>query len=215
VRAANAKQTGSVRGVLGERIRFAREQQEMTMGMVRVRGGPSKGYQSDVENGNKSEVRAPTLSRWVRVLKVTHAFVRGEIPHYHSDPDACRGLALDVGDSVRSHLCTPEWQEMTALDMQRQVMSLVATTSKQVPRAVLAYVLNLDLVVLDKMIQGEIPIPKEQIAALAGMTRLSEALLMGGPLDDADLLQGYLEALHLAHQKRIPPSELRTLVENW
>ncbi|MGE5674467.1 MAG: hypothetical protein ACM3XM_11335, partial [Mycobacterium leprae] len=84
-------------GLNGERIRWARTQQERTLRWIEANGGPSVGYQSEVEQGHKREVRSATLGTWVQLLHVTESFVRGEFPRYREHPDECHGLAADAG----------------------------------------------------------------------------------------------------------------------
>jgi transcriptional regulator with XRE-family HTH domain len=134
--------------VVGERLKWAREQQELTMQYVEDHGGPAKGYQSEVEKGKKTEVTAGKLGTWCRVLNVTPAFARGKVPRLEPkepwEPWICRGLAGWVEPVIRQH--HPELLDDTLLPYERvrSVLKLIAT-SEELPLPVLAWVMALDV----------------------------------------------------------------------
>lgn len=176
---------------------------------VSLNGGPCKGYQSEVERGKKHEVSAATLTVWVARLKVTLAFVREELERYHSDPDRYQGLAGDVGHWVAEH--REEWVQLSGADRLRYVLRRI-TLSRHFTPVVLAYHLHLDLRVLDEMILGRLPIPPEQVRALAGLTGVPVATLVGE--SDEVVLPGQWQAvLELAMRKGIKPDELKRWIE--
>lgn len=187
-------------GVHGELIQWARNEQELTMRWVRDHGGPSLGYQSEVEHLKKDEVRSELLVTWVGLLNVTERFVRGQIPRYADDPAACRGLAADVAPQVMA-----EQERLAGLDPMervREVLRMITRTSRQLPRVVLAYVLSLSLPSLDGILLGEIPIQMELVKAVSDLTGVSESFLRTG--------QGLNESFPLTAELRAAIEEAET-----
>lgn len=229
----------SISRVHGDRLRWARVQQSLTMREVRVRGGPSLSYQSEVENGVKEEVHVDLLNAWVRALNVTEEFARGNIQRCDVDPEACRGLAEDVGELIASgRTDLPAWSSLTARDRTRHVLKLITFTSPRFPRVVLAYTLGLSLKTLDDMILGQHPVMKSHMQVISALTALPEsfftqgqlfaarsqvlpgwgdsaatALLTVQELQELVALRQYLPALRLARRAGITPSELQKLVD--
>jgi transcriptional regulator with XRE-family HTH domain len=215
--------------VRGERIKWVREQLELTMRQVKERGGPSLGYQSEVEHGKKVEVRSDVLSDWIRTLGVNESFVRGEIPRYIDDPAACRGLAADVAHLIASgqvrHI---EWVELSGLERARQVLWLVSTRSRKLPRVVLAWVLGIEVATLDAMVNGQVPLVQWAMQSLVELTTLSEeffkfgvvgrlseeaALETAAALAEPDAVeQAYRDIIDLALRRGLTPAGLRALV---
>lgn len=210
----------SVHGVRGDLIQWARKQQEITMRIVRERGGPCLGYQSEVENGKKSEVRSELLASWVSALGVTQAFARGEVPVYHIAPETCRGQAADIVTRVIEG--GPQWVELTAETRASRVLCLIADHSRLLPRVVLAHLLGAQLTTLDAMMLGQHPINKATIHALCDLTTLGQRFFAYGdlPQPDADqpepLLptEDYLQVIRLAQRQHVTPDQLASLLQS-
>jgi hypothetical protein len=189
----NGKDGGDLQtiGIRGDLIRWARSQQQLSTRYVRDRRGPSLGYQSEVENGKKSEVRSSVLARWIDVLNITEAFARGQIPPYSQDPSACRGLAGDVGELVK--LGSPTailWLELDTCDRVIQLLRLITRESRNLPRVVLAYVLGLELASLDALLLAKLPVTQQHLQITAHLTTLPPLFLLSGQRDDAAVLEG-------------------------
>lgn len=196
--------------ISGEALRYAREQKRLTMREVEDLGGPSFGYQSDVERGRKPNVSKQKLDPWVAILDISVAFARGAIPRFDRNPAACQGLAADVGAWVLKQMAMPEWASLTTLQRLQVVLDRVANHSERFNPVMLAYALRLEVDVLREMIAGTQYIPDLQIPALTALTGLPEAVLRGA---DPDLMQAYLEAVTLAHCKGISPGQLKAMVD--
>lgn len=205
-------------GVRGDLLRWARQQQGLSTRSLKDRGGPSLGYMSEVENRKKSEVRSDVLVRWTQLLGITETFARGQIPRYHYDPAACRGLAADVGSLIMSDT-KRNWASLSPLERCRQVLVLIAQKSRQLPPTVLAYVLDVELDTLVYMINGTHPIMREQMRALADLTSLPEGFFKYGVLMHGSqgeiVLQEMLTVLQPAVAAGMTVSELHSLIQRW
>jgi transcriptional regulator with XRE-family HTH domain len=197
------------RSLRGDLIQWSREQQRLTMRWVAEHGGPCLGYQSEVENGKKVEVRSDKLGRWTKLLNVTEPFVRGLVPRYTDDPDACRGLAADVGKLVGSR--PVNWPALSSLERARRVLCLVSQESRQLPRVVLAHVLTLEVQTLDAYMSGELPLAKRLVEVLGDLTTLPENFFKYGVLEQPD--DDYQPALEAARARGISPDALLRLIE--
>lgn len=155
------------------------------MRWIQEHGGPSLGYQSEVETLKKREVSSEVLSTWLSLLNITEAFARGEIPTYAEDPNACRGLAGDVGALVQSGAPDlPDWGSLSTLDRARHLLHQVSARSAKLPRLVLAHTLGVELKSLEAMIDGTAPIVLHQLQALTGLTALPEEFFKTGRLGE-------------------------------
>lgn len=182
------------------------------MRVVSARGGPSASFQSEVEQEKKSEVHPDVLARWIEVLRITEEFARGEIPTYHMHPDRCRGLAADVVPLVeanRQHLSTLETNDRVS-----EVIRTIVRCSGRLPRVVLAYVLSIDVSVLEDMIAGMYPLLPVHIKAVACITTIPEVFLLkgkgqviGAPLEE------FLPAIDLARSRGLSGKDLLLLVQ--
>lgn len=207
------QRNGSLRGDL---IKWAREEQQLTMRWVADHGGPCLGYQSEVENQKKAEVRSEILSAWIRAINVTEPFVRGHVPRYLVDPDRCQGMAADVGRLIASGQAGPrDWTALTALERARETLCLISRESRQLPRVVLGHVLGLSLESLDAIMAGSLPVVKDLMLALVALTGLPESFFTHGILpvdaDEADYRE-YQGALALARSLRLSPVQLEALI---
>lgn len=198
---------GSLRGDL---IKWAREEQRLTMRWVSDHGGPCLGYQSEVENQKKAEVRWDKLTPWIKALHVTEPFVRGHLPRYIDDPGACRGVAADVGRLIRES--SENWAALPFGERARQALCLVSRESRQLPRVVLAHVLGLKLESLDAIMSGDMPMPPHLLEALCELTALPRSFFDYG-LRVAEAPADYATAVEAARQRGITPEELLRLVE--
>lgn len=172
--------------VVGERLKWAREQQNLTMENVQERGGPAKGYQSEVETGKKSEVSSQKLGSWCRALGVTPAFARDLVPRL--DPKApsgrCRGLAGWVEPDLRQRL--PEFQAMTPPERVRQVLRMIVKSS-DLPTVVLAHVMALEVPALLNLLYDQSITPTEiQMRQVAILTAIPTRFFRYGELDPED-----------------------------
>ncbi len=182
------------------------------MRQVRDQGGPSPGYQCEVEQGLKTEVRSDMLASWTRALGVTESFARGQIPVYHTNPGACRGLAGHVVARVAASRI--EWKLLSPTERLRRVLHFMIDEPTPLPRTVAAYTLGLELSSFDAMMLGHMPIMPAQRRALADLTTLHDGFFNHGELesvDDQELIGRYLPALRLAQRAGITPEELEKL----
>lgn len=199
--------------VNGQLIKWAREQQGITLRSVLDRGGPSIGFQSEVERGRKTEVSSKTLQTWVRVLGVTENFARGQVPRYGEAPLACKGLACDVLGQIR---IGPEWVNLSPSDRLRLVLQQIATSSRKVPRVVLAYVLGIELQTLDRIIHGPFVVAPWMAKAASDLTSLPEDFFVSVSsqvLGEMDQLNSYRVVVSKAVQLGITPQDLLDMVE--
>lgn len=198
--------------VQGELLQWAREQQELTMRYVNDRGGPSLGYQSEVERGIKQEVSTEILASWVRILGVTPAFARGQVPSYRQNPRDSAGLARSVALSIaegRPH--HPDWRALSPEERMREVLRLIVRECPSLPRVVLAHVLGVSLAALDGMMMGVHPIMREPAQAIAALTTLPDSFWSYGEVErpeESGLVIRYLVPLRLAEQEGISPEEI-------
>lgn len=194
-------------GVRGDRIHWARTQQGITMRWIKDHGGPSLGYQSEVEHGKKSEVRSELLFAWARLLNVTEPFLRGQLSRYDERPGSCRGLAGNTGLILMGR--RPDWAHMGPMERTQEVLRLTALESPQLPRVVLAYVLGLELNTLDEMMIGKLPLVKNLVLKLADLTALPMQFFMTGQVSVED---DYLEAIREAKAAGLSPDDLCRLI---
>lgn len=198
--------------VQGELLQWAREQQELTMRWVNDQGGPSLGYQSEVERGIKQEVSSDVLAEWVRILGVTTPFARGQVPHFRENPAGCAGMARLVALSIaQGPPDSPDWKAMNPEERMREGLHLIVRECSNLPRVVLAHVLGVSLVTLDGMMLGSHPILREPAQAIAALTTLPDPFWVHGQVerpDESDLVARYLEPLRLARQAGITPEEM-------
>ena len=198
--------------VRGDLLSKARREQGITMQWIRDRGGPSPAYQCEVEHGTKTEVGSQVLAVWVRLLKVTEAYARGQIAQYHQDPVACRGLAAHVRERVVDSGIPPEvWSSMDPVVRARRVLELVVQAPTPLPKVVLAHTLGVRLEVVEGMLDGTLPIMPAVIKALSDLTTLPERFFKHGITDserETDLLVKYGGALREAEELGISPDEL-------
>lgn len=198
--------------VQGELLQWAREQQEMTMRWVNDRGGPSLGYQSEVERGIKQEVSSDVLAAWVAILGVTTPYARGHVPRFRDDPTGCAGLArpvaLTIAEGGRHH---PDWKALHPEERMRQVLKLIVGDCPALPRVVLAHVLGVGVATLDAIMLGAHPIMREPAQAIAALTTLPDTFWVYGEIPqpgESELILRYLPAVRLAHHKGISPEEM-------
>lgn len=198
--------------VVGKLLQWARDEQSYTMRWVHEHGGPSPGYQSEVERGLKQEVSSEVLGNWVHILGVTPAFARGQVPTYHENPIACAGLArsiaLAIAEGRPDH---PDWAALDPMERVRQVLCLISQQCHNLPRVVLAHVLGLSLPALDAMMLGHHPILREPAQAIALLTTLDDAFWHYGERelpDESTLLHRYLTPIRLANQVGITPEQM-------
>lgn len=202
------------RSLRGDLMKWAREEQGLTMRWVADHGGPCLGYQSEVENKKKAEVRWDKLTSWIRAINVTEPFVRGRIPRYNDDPDGCRGLAADIGKWVVDS--DADWVSLSIGERTRQVLCLISRESRQLPRVVLAHVLGLELRTLDALMGGELSFVPHQVKALSELTTLPETFFTHGIRDmvAAESPADYATVIDVARKKGISPSDLLHLIEH-
>lgn len=157
--------------IQGDIIKWAREQRGLTMRQVQDADeeAPSCAYQSEVEQGKKTDIHGDKLKVWLRILDMPEALVRGAHPRYHADPALARGLAPKLTDEVLMLAATPHWATLQAADRLRTVLRLLVD---HLTDLVVAYVLGLDLEDLKGMIAGTIPIPEAQVRAIADLILL-------------------------------------------
>jgi transcriptional regulator with XRE-family HTH domain len=197
--------------VRGDLLRWAREQQGFSSRYVEARGGPSRSYLSEVENGRKREVSSTVLACWVRILNVTEAFARGQLARYKDDPDLVAGLAAEIGAIVTSGgAAQPYWAGMSERERVREVLCLIAQQSKHLPRVVLAWVLDLQVTSADALLLGEYPVMPQHREAAAALTLLAESFFSHGMSAGYEpYIPVFLRALELG----ISPQELLLLIE--
>ncbi|HWI62341.1 MAG TPA: hypothetical protein VNT75_10920, partial [Symbiobacteriaceae bacterium] len=106
---------------------------------VYLAGGPSIGYQCEVENGKKQHVHTDKLAAWLGILAVPEALVRGHYRPYHEAP--ARGLAASIRDELLALQSTPEW---AAMRTQERLMVALRSLTGALTKPVTAYVLGLD-----------------------------------------------------------------------
>lgn len=203
---------GTVRGDL---LHWARVQQDHTMRWVRDHGGPSPGYQSEVEQGAKTEVRSDMLAAWVRALGVTESYARGQVPEYLLQPEGCRGLAGYVVARAAAEPAT--WKLLSPTERVRKVLRLVMEEPTPLPRVVLARTLGLGLDSLSALLVGRIPIMAAVRQAVADLTTLHDGFFHYGELEsgeDHELIGRYLPALRLAQRAGITPEDLAKLASS-
>lgn len=158
--------------VVGRLLKWAREQQGLKMREVHGRGGPAPGYQSEVENGQKSEVSADKLYGWCHALHVTPAFARGQVLRLEpSMPGRCRGLAGWVEPEIRANYA--EFEAMSSPERVRRVLRMIAN-SPELPTVVLAHVMSLEVPSLLSLLYDPSVFPTEyqmkQAAVLIAVT---------------------------------------------
>ncbi len=182
------------------------------MRWVHDNGGPSLGYQSEVERNKKQEVRSDLLARWTRLLNITVPFARGQIPRYHDNPRACQGLAADIRELIVNSADTAVWAVMPATQRPREVLRLIASQSVNLPRVVVAHTLGVELRTLEAMMDCSHPIQQEHLTAMIGLTTLPAHFFKTGMLYDS-LMELYRSPLQLAHAEGVTPEELVELID--
>lgn len=203
--------SGSVRGDL---LKWAREQQELTMRWIQQQGGPGLGYQSEVEHCKKTEVRSKLLRPWVSALHVTEAFARGQVRKYSESPEACRGLAGEVYALVAADRRT-DWSAMSPPDRVRHVLKLTAFHCASTPPIVLAYVLDLELTALEAILSGRLPVMDHLRQALLDLTTLPDSFFRSGLLHsagEAAEIEEFLPVLQVAARLGYTPDDLMELI---
>lgn len=187
--------------VQGKMIWTARRNQDLSLRAVEQLTGVSTGFQSEVENGRKTDVGEDLLEPWVRALQVTEDFARGKIQRLYNNPRSSRGLALDVGDVVRSRMHLPEWN-ISPAERLRCLTDLVVTESKDCPRGVLSYLFVVHPQVLDELRDGKRVPNADQIFTLSWITTLRLDFVRGVDLvsnGTSQALDQFLAAAAEAH----------------
>jgi len=197
--------------IRGDLVRWAREQRGLTIREVYLRGGPSIGYQSEVENGRKRDVHVSMLSKWLQILDVSERFVRGAYRPYHKEPALSRGLAGDITDELRALQASPTWSATSTQERLRKALHRLCNAREFSP-LIVAYVLGLDLKALDDMLVGALAIPKEQVEAIATLTLLDPTDLLEG-VSDRQILDAYGPIMRMALERGIPADQLQRWIE--
>lgn len=97
---------------LGERVRRARREAEMTQGDLAEQLGVSQGVISNVETG-VSTIDAPELPRWAAALKKPVVFFYLDL-----DPEANRYVYIGEDNDESHNAASPEVNEITFRAMQ-------------------------------------------------------------------------------------------------
>ncbi len=186
------------------------------MRWVNDRGGPSLGYQSEVERGIKQEVSSDVLASWVELLGVTPAFARGQVPRYRENPAACAGMAHAVALSImEGRPDHPDWRALGAEERVREVLRRIVRDCPALPRVALAYLLDLSLLTFDAIMLGTHPILREQAEAIMGLVALPDSFWKSGEIEnpaDIEQLRRFQEAIRLAEARGITPEEMITWI---
>jgi transcriptional regulator with XRE-family HTH domain len=198
-------------GVRGDLLRWARMQRGLTMRELRELTGIAPSYLSELENGRYREPSSAMIARLGTALGVTEAFLRGEIPHYTEDRDACKGLAADVGAIVRKQ--SQDWARLGVTERMRRVLEVVANQSQRLPRVVFAYVARMELSTLEAFIAGEMLITRYLVDMLGDVTLLPQEFFRTGRLNQSDLVTEYEEVLARVKSLGIQPAELMRLID--
>lgn len=189
--------------IRGDIIRWVREQKELPMREIRRLGGPTPAYQSNVENGTKENVHADMLARWLEILGVNEAFVRGRFAPYHLAPERCRGLFADIGKAARGE---GAWSQAGAPERCQRLLLLI---ERRVGALAASYTLGLDLRAFEEMTEGRLSVPESQIKALADLTSLEEREIIEG----VSVQQLFPVATRLARQLGLTDDDLVALIK--
>lgn len=210
------RRAGTENPIRGDLIHWARTQQSLSLEDVHQREGPSRSFQSEVENGIKPEVSSVMLRSWAKALNVTVPFLRGEVPRVSDQPHACAGLA----GGVRALLTTPDAPDWVAMSSRARIAQLLSLIVKvdALPTVVLAYVLSLEVASLRAIMHGEDPVAKPVIEHLKLLTLLPDAFFEQGLVpvtSNQDHDDAFRSVFLLARRRGVPPDVLYQFVRQW
>lgn len=197
--------------IRGDIIRWVRQQRALNMRTVHDRGGPTPAYQSAVETGVKTDVSGNMLKRWLAVLDVSEPFVRGAYPRYHQEPWAVNVLPAGAVAAARALLLNPLWEAKGAAERARDTLRALANAGGLTP-TILAYMLDVDVVIIHEWLAEQRDIPKDQVEAMAALTQLSEKEILNG-LSPQQLLDAYGSTMVRAFQQGISAETLNRLLD--
>lgn len=187
-------------------LRWAREQQNLTLRDVRALGGPSLGYLSEMEKGKKDHPDPELLDTLLTILNISEGFALGQIPQYTDDPVRCRGLASDVAPRIRGD---ESLRTMGVLERSCHALRVICTESAQVKKVDVAYILGTAVATLNDLLSGTFPIKLEQMRILADLTGLPEVFFLKG-LDETS----YQPLVDLAMGLGLTPEEAMRRLES-
>jgi len=218
-------------GSMGERLAWARNQQELILQQVSERSGLAIGYISQLEKGAKNNPTIDALQRLARALNVSVAFLMGEVPGPSQDDRGAMLLssqAWTIGQrfsQVYAGFSKAEKERLTFESTEGLFGLVVDFLCREFPdrftRPVVAYQLGLSVRALNDILERQCAVTPILLAQVSSITGIPTAFFYKGQLDSttfvaspAQLLQ-YAEVVAMAAEAQISPEQLIKLIREF
>ncbi len=220
-------------GTLGERLRWARQQQGITLQQLSERCGRAISYLSQLEHGHKVNPTRQTVCPLAEALGVRPAFLLGEVP----GPSAADRTPLVPGEQAgsfgrefRRHMASlPEEARLEiafAMPGRRFAMVvrfLLAEHPESFTSIELAWQLGMSLSQLQEILEHGREVSHPYMEQLSRVSGVPLRFFTHGTLEEqgeaeapapavqAEALR-YVEAIRLALERRVSPDKLEALI---
>jgi transcriptional regulator with XRE-family HTH domain len=218
---------------MGERLAWARNQQELILQQVSERSGLAIGYISQLEKGAKVNPTIDALNRLAKALGVSVAFILGETqapPYDDVSSMLINGQAWTVGHRFTRYIdsITKMEKDRLILDSVEQrfarVVEFLCDTFPSVfTRTVIAFQLGLSVRGLNDILERNCevgPMVLNQIVSITGIpmhffaTGGMEAPGDMAKVSPAQVIQ-YLSAISMAAEINLTPDQLTTMIREF
>lgn len=209
------------------RLRWARQEQEITLQQLSSRSGRAVSYLCQLEKGVKDNPTRQTVEALADALGVRPAFLFGEVPSPRDGEQAVSNLAATLGQRFRTYfagLSETTRQELTYGTPERRFAVVLTFLVDYFPQnftvVELAWQLGMSLGQFHDIRErgAEVShIYMQQLTRISGvpLSFFTHGSLNGEPLTvsatPAEILR-YMEAIRLAHERQVSPEKLAALI---
>lgn len=222
-----------VLGTMGERLAWARNQQELILQQVSDRSGLAIGYISQLEKGAKVNPTIDALARLAKALNVSLAFVLGEVEWMAEDGSGSGGgsLAWQIGTAFAKHyslLSARDRERIMLMTLEERFVLVIdylcdsEEFREKFTRPLIAWELGLSVRGLNDVLERNCDVSALALSQLIRITGIPQHFFASGKLDAPESMQGvspsdvvrYLGVIALAKQNGLSPEELSQLIRN-
>ncbi|MDF2626266.1 MAG: transcriptional regulator [Symbiobacteriaceae bacterium] len=218
---------------MGERLAWARNQQELILQQVSERSGLAIGYISQLEKGAKVNPTIDALARLAKALGVTVGFILGEVQaSAHDDVSAMlmNSHAWTIGQRFARYievLSKAEKDRMLLDTVEQRFGRVVDFLCEHFPtiftRTVLAFQLGLSVRGLNDILERDCEVGAhvlQQVVSITGIpmhffaTGQLEAPAEMGRVSPAQVIQ-YMLPISMAAEMSLTPEQLATMIREF